>query len=126
MQKPQGYLPPPSTPAWQPCLARRFQVLQALKQASVGPDARRAISNHIQRDSVLVCSNRILAMSVRSTCVLPSTGRQCGPPGWRGEFHQARDPSDHTSGGNPSRPARPSEARRARARRREGSLDGQP
>jgi hypothetical protein len=33
---------------------------------------------------------------------------QCGPPGWRGEFHEARDPADRTVGRDPSRPTRPS------------------
>jgi hypothetical protein len=47
--------------------------------------------------------------AIRATCTLPgvgvgSVGRLAGAD----EFHQARDPTDRTGGGNPSGPARPS------------------
>jgi hypothetical protein len=54
--------------------------------------------------------------------------RQCGPPGWRSELHQARDLIDRTGGGrDPSRPAQLSKGRREGAvvTYPEGSLDGQ-
>ena len=51
------------------------RVLQCYCECSYGgPDGRRAIANHIQRDSFLVCSNPILAVSARSTCVPSRAG----------------------------------------------------
>jgi hypothetical protein len=48
-----------------------------------GPDGRRAISRYSR---VTACSSApIVSLSMH-------TGRQYGPPGWRGEVHQARDP----------------------------------
>jgi hypothetical protein len=92
-----GVEPSLSTEARQPGEASQFQELQALKQASGGPDGRRIICKH---SYVATCSPAPIA-SLPCTSGTNNThphwrrGRQCRPPGWRGSrgaLHQARDP----------------------------------
>jgi hypothetical protein len=77
--------------------ARVSRLLRRIRRDSAHLQAHR-------RDTLLFLPHPIHMALARSTCVPRSrVGRQCGPPGWRGQLHQARDPLNRTSGGSPIR-----------------------